>query len=162
MLSHPFKNQCDCRTFEIYKAYAAAFESAFYDHNWQELGSHFAEDISYEQLSPPVYSAQCQGRENTLSLYKTYLREIERRIAGTRSRGNILQMQVNGRYIQLSSELIYVFSDAPKITVPYKEQLWFNENNKIKKLIISMPAESIEQLINRMEQAALQLRAVAN
>lgn len=152
--NNPFKNQCFCKELELYQSFSAALENTYYSKDWGSFSEYFSEDIIYRQNSEPFYSIEAVGKENVQTYYETHFDRIEHSVDGKRSRGDIYQLATDVNYLKVWVDIIYSFSDQSILKLNCEEQVWFNDQGKIKKIVLEIPSTQIEQLVEHLEKIA--------
>lgn len=146
-----YENHVECKTLEVYKNYATAYEQAVRTDDWSFMEELFSDDIDYQLIAPPIITAKAKGRKNVADFYKMNHDSLDRPFPGKRVRGNINQLLIEDNYLKFSCNIIFLLPDHADIIVPQQEQIWLNANDQIEQIAISMSATELQSFINFME-----------
>ena len=143
------------KIIEIFEGFAADFEAALVDDNWNRLEKYLSEDSTYLNVGGP--DPKCTGRKAIISYLKEDVTNTDRRF-DTRTLVAMTEPTVDGNSLSRRWRCTYTIAGAPQLVIE-GEARYLIEGNIIKEIEEEPTAESMQKVNEWMQKYADKLHA---
>lgn len=140
---------------EIFEMFAADFEVAVIDDNWNRLEKYLSEDATYLNVGGP--GPKCKGRKEIIMYLKEDVSNTDRRF-DTRTLVALTPPTTNGNCLSRVWRCTYTLAGAPDLEVKGEARYVF-EGNLIKEIEEEPTATSMQRVNEWMQKYGDKLHA---